>query len=48
MALIAVALLAFGNILAVTAVLLGIWGFVGTAAPVGWWMAVWYLATATS
>ena len=37
MALIAVALLAFGNILAVTAVLLGIWGFVGTAAPVGWW-----------
>ena len=37
MALIAVALLAFGKILGVTAVLLGIWGFVGTAAPVGWW-----------
>jgi predicted MFS family arabinose efflux permease len=37
MALIAVALMAFGHVLPVTAVLLGIWGFVGTAAPVGWW-----------
>lgn len=37
MALIAVALMAFGSVLPVTAVLLGIWGLVGTAAPVGWW-----------
>lgn len=37
MALIAVALIAFGSVLPVTAVLLGIWGLVGTAAPVGWW-----------
>lgn len=37
MALIAVALLVFGHVLPVTAVLLGVWGFVGTAAPVAWW-----------
>ncbi len=37
MAPIAVALMAFGHVLPVTAVLLGIWGFVGTAAPAGWW-----------
>ncbi|MES3020428.1 MAG: MFS transporter [Pseudomonadota bacterium] len=37
MALIAVALIAFGRVLPVTAVLRGIWGLVGTAAPVAWW-----------
>ena len=37
MAVIAVALVGFGGSMAVTAVLLGIWGLVGTAAPVGWW-----------
>ncbi|MDB5747132.1 MAG: transcriptional regulator [Massilia sp.] len=37
MAAIAVALIAFGDSLAATAILLGIWGLVGTAAPVGWW-----------
>ena len=37
MALLAVALMAFGGSLTTTAILLGIWGLVGTAAPVGWW-----------
>ena len=37
MAAIALALIAFGDSLAATAVLLAIWGLVGTAAPVGWW-----------
>lgn len=37
MAVIAVSLIAFGSGFAVTATLLGIWGLVGTAAPVGWW-----------
>ena len=37
MAMIAVALIAFGYSLPVTAGLLGIWGLIGTAAPVGWW-----------
>ncbi|PIO99446.1 MFS transporter [Pleomorphomonas carboxyditropha] len=37
MALIAVILIAFGHSLAVTAAVLGIWGLIGTAAPVGWW-----------
>jgi predicted MFS family arabinose efflux permease len=41
MALIALALLAFGSWLAATAVLLGAWGLVGTPAPVAWntWLA---------
>ena len=37
MAVIAIALIAFGNSVAVTASLLGVWGLVATAAPVGWW-----------
>ncbi|NMX72999.1 MFS transporter [Pseudomonas sp. WS 5532] len=37
MAVIAVALVAFGGSPVTTAVLLGCWGFVATAAPVGWW-----------
>ncbi|PKU24048.1 MFS transporter [Telmatospirillum siberiense] len=37
MAAIAAALVAFGESVAVTAVLLGIWGLIATAAPVGWW-----------
>ena len=37
MAVIAVALLSFGHQVAVTAVLLGLWGIVATSAPVGWW-----------
>nr|WP_109370565.1 MULTISPECIES: MFS transporter [unclassified Massilia] len=37
MAAIGVALMAFGSSVTTTAVLLGIWGLVGTAAPVGWW-----------
>ncbi|SIT82060.1 MFS transporter [Pontibaca methylaminivorans] len=37
MALIAVILIAFGYSLPVTAAVLGIWGLIGTAAPVGWW-----------
>lgn len=37
MAAIAVVLTSFGSSLMATAVLLGLWGFVGTAAPVGWW-----------
>ena len=37
MAAIALALVAFGDRAAVTFVLLGLWGLVATAAPVGWW-----------
>jgi predicted MFS family arabinose efflux permease len=37
MALIAVALIAFGSSTAAVALLLAVWGLVGTAAPVGWW-----------
>ncbi len=37
MALIAVALPLFGSKVAAVTVLLGIWGVVATAAPVGWW-----------
>jgi predicted MFS family arabinose efflux permease len=37
MAVIAVALVSFGSSVAVSAVLLGVWGLVATAAPVGWW-----------
>jgi predicted MFS family arabinose efflux permease len=37
MALVALLLIVFGGSVAVTAVLLGIWGLVATAAPVGWW-----------
>ncbi|MEN3363443.1 MAG: hypothetical protein V7606_717 [Burkholderiales bacterium] len=37
MAAIALALVAFGGSVAVVFVLLGLWGLVATAAPVGWW-----------
>ena len=37
MAVIAVALTVYGSSLGVTAALMFLWGFVGTAAPVGWW-----------
>lgn len=37
MAVIAVALIVFGYSLPITAGLLGVWGLIGTAAPVGWW-----------
>jgi predicted MFS family arabinose efflux permease len=37
MAAIALALLAFGGSTPVVAVLLGFWGLIATAAPVGWW-----------
>lgn len=37
MAAIAAILIAFGHSLPVTATVLGIWGLIGTAAPVGWW-----------
>jgi predicted MFS family arabinose efflux permease len=37
MAAVAGALIAFGSSVGVTAVLLAVWGLVGTAAPVGWW-----------
>jgi predicted MFS family arabinose efflux permease len=37
MAAIAAALIGFGGSVSVTAFLLGIWGLVGTSAPVGWW-----------
>jgi len=37
MAVIASALVAFGGGVAVTALLLGIWGLFATPAPVGWW-----------
>jgi predicted MFS family arabinose efflux permease len=38
MAAIAVTLIALGGSVSVTTVLLGIWGLVATAAPVGWWL----------
>ena len=37
MAVIAVTLIAFGASVTAAALLLGIWGLVATAAPVGWW-----------
>jgi predicted MFS family arabinose efflux permease len=37
MSVIALALVAFGSSAATTTVLLGLWGLVATAAPVGWW-----------
>jgi len=37
MAAIALALVAFGNVLVIVVVLLGLWGLLGTAQPVGWW-----------
>ncbi|WP_277980555.1 MFS transporter [Sphingomonas phyllosphaerae] len=37
MAAVAVSLALFGGSTATVALLLGIWGFVGTAAPVAWW-----------
>ncbi len=37
MAVIAIGLMAFGGRVAVVFVLLGFWGLVATAAPVGWW-----------
>ena len=37
MAIIAAALIFFGTSTMVVAVLLGLWGFLATAAPVGWW-----------
>jgi predicted MFS family arabinose efflux permease len=37
MALIALALIVFGHSLIITATLLAVWGFLGTAAPVAWW-----------
>lgn len=37
MAAIALTLIFFGTSTMIVAVLLGMWGFLGTAAPVGWW-----------
>lgn len=37
MAMIGLALIAFGGSVAMAFVLLGLWGLVATAAPVGWW-----------
>ncbi|KDB07820.1 major facilitator superfamily MFS_1 [Burkholderia sp. lig30] len=37
MAVIAIALVSCGSSVMATAVLLGVWGLVATAAPVGWW-----------
>ncbi|WP_415769412.1 MFS transporter [Pseudomonas sp. LB3P38] len=37
MAVIALALVSFGSSVSTTTVLLGLWGLVATAAPVGWW-----------
>lgn len=37
MAVIAMALVAFGGSVVVTSILLGVWGLVATAAPVAWW-----------
>jgi predicted MFS family arabinose efflux permease len=37
MAAIALALVSFGKSPVLTAILLGLWGLVATAAPVGWW-----------
>ncbi len=38
MAIIAVALVGLGALVTVTTVLVGVWGLVATAAPVGWWL----------
>lgn len=38
MAAIGIALATFGDSLVITAVLLGVWGLIATAAPVGWWL----------
>lgn len=45
MALIALALVPFGTSVVAVGVLLGLWGLMATAAPVGWWS---WLAQATS
>lgn len=37
MAVIALALVSFGGSAVITTLLLGLWGLVATAAPVGWW-----------
>lgn len=37
MAVVALALIVFGNQVAIVTVLLGLWGLMSTAAPVGWW-----------
>jgi predicted MFS family arabinose efflux permease len=37
MAVMSVALTAYGSSLSATAALMFLWGFIGTAAPVGWW-----------
>jgi len=37
MTLLATGLIGFGHALAAVVVLLGLWGMIGTAAPVGWW-----------
>lgn len=37
MAVVAIALSLFGGSVVLTALLLGLWGFTGTAAPVAWW-----------
>ncbi len=37
MAIISVALTSYGSSLVATTALLALWGFIGTAAPVGWW-----------
>jgi predicted MFS family arabinose efflux permease len=37
MAMVAVALVIYGSSLALVAVLLAVWGLIGTSAPVGWW-----------
>ncbi|AFI91526.1 MFS transporter [Pectobacterium parmentieri] len=37
MAVIAVALIAFGHSIGIVAPLLGLWGLIATAAPAGWW-----------
>lgn len=37
MAIAALTLVAFGHQMAVVAILLGLWGLISTAAPVGWW-----------
>lgn len=37
MAITALALIAFGSQVAIVTVLLGLWGLISTAAPVGWW-----------
>ena len=38
MAVIAIGLVEFGSSAAASTVLLALWGMIGTAAPVGWWM----------